>query len=350
MKRILAMALAILMIGAAAWAMPIQLSEGSVATTARTLEGEDYTLNTDAFQLMGTDEAGDYLIYADNQVLKVSGSAIRTVLNALEVVLPSEDSLQTLSRGSRGEDVIALQEALKALGYLSGSADGDFGGMTERAISEVQASLEMEETGTADPIFQMLVRSMADTPFELTRPADPEAEYEAIAGKTGANLGNILELGLALDYDDISGTGRLENGAIVTYEVPTEMEVDKRTFTLEFALAVNQSGSGMMSITPVLDVRCVGSQRPTVQKVILKSGDERHTVAIDELKTSLSGLDAVEEGSALLDNETAMMLSKVQENGELKMRIICKYDEYDVIVEEDKLPRIAAVGEAALGL
>jgi peptidoglycan hydrolase-like protein with peptidoglycan-binding domain len=47
---------------------------------------------------------------------------------------------RTLSRGTSGEDVRALQNALMKLGYSVGSAgaDGDFGGMTERAVIEFQ--------------------------------------------------------------------------------------------------------------------------------------------------------------------------------------------------------------------
>ena len=41
---------------------------------------------------------------------------------------------QTLQKGSKGDDVKALQQRLIQLNYLSGTADGDFGGKTASAV------------------------------------------------------------------------------------------------------------------------------------------------------------------------------------------------------------------------
>lgn len=57
---------------------------------------------------------------------------------------------KTLENGSRGEDVKALQQQLKDMGFLSGGVDGDYGSGTTRAVSAFQASVGMEETGIAD--------------------------------------------------------------------------------------------------------------------------------------------------------------------------------------------------------
>ena len=65
-----------------------------------------------------------------------------------EVVLP------TLRRGSKGDDVTKLQQALIDGGWLDCRADGDFGKKTEAAVREAQAALGMEVTGIADDAFQ----------------------------------------------------------------------------------------------------------------------------------------------------------------------------------------------------
>ncbi len=60
----------------------------------------------------------------------------------------------TLTRGSTGEEVRALQKRLIALGYLTGKADGDFGKATENAIKLFQKSIGYNENGTATEAVQ----------------------------------------------------------------------------------------------------------------------------------------------------------------------------------------------------
>ena len=43
-----------------------------------------------------------------------------------------------LARGSKGDKVLALQQALIIEGYLNGKADGDFGKKTEDAVKAFQ--------------------------------------------------------------------------------------------------------------------------------------------------------------------------------------------------------------------
>ena len=59
-----------------------------------------------------------------------------------------------LEISSRGDDVKALQQKLIDLGYLTGSADGAFGAMTQQAVMAAQAAFGMEQTGVADNAFQ----------------------------------------------------------------------------------------------------------------------------------------------------------------------------------------------------
>jgi peptidoglycan hydrolase-like protein with peptidoglycan-binding domain len=57
---------------------------------------------------------------------------------------------RNLSRGSRGEDVRAVQQALKSRGFLYGNADGVFGRMTEIAVLNFQSQNNMDATGIVD--------------------------------------------------------------------------------------------------------------------------------------------------------------------------------------------------------
>lgn len=62
----------------------------------------------------------------------------------------SSEKAMTMQKGSKGEDVKRLQQALIDQGYLSGSADGQFGKMTDAAVKAAQEAFGLEPTGIAD--------------------------------------------------------------------------------------------------------------------------------------------------------------------------------------------------------
>lgn len=57
---------------------------------------------------------------------------------------------ETLQQGSRGDAVKKLQLRLIELNYLSGTADGVFGGMTKSAVERFQKAASLQVTGVAD--------------------------------------------------------------------------------------------------------------------------------------------------------------------------------------------------------
>ena len=77
----------------------------------------------------------------------------------------SPDSYDTLSRSNRYKAaVVPLQRRLKALGYLSGSADGYFGSNTYRAVRNFQSRNGLSVTGVADSGTQQLLYSSSARP------------------------------------------------------------------------------------------------------------------------------------------------------------------------------------------
>ena len=66
----------------------------------------------------------------------------------------------TLMRGDINEDVRAMQQALIDMGYLTGAADGNFGRMTEAAVSAYQTAMGIRATGIADDTTLRLILSL----------------------------------------------------------------------------------------------------------------------------------------------------------------------------------------------
>lgn len=348
-------ALAIAAMGMSASAMPVSFEGGALTATAQRVADESAVdVSAEAFQLLGLDEDGMFLIFANGQFLRVGPEAVQDVVNAIgaEAVegLPRRGQFQPLNRGSRGDDVAALQQNLITLGYLSGGADGSFGGQSERAVTAFQNAMGLEENGVADELLQMLVASMTQSAVSVVSKAAVEDTFAVITGKTDANLSRAIELGMRVDYDDIAGVGLIDHGAVVEYSVPAASDIDQRTFTLDFGLGIRQAEDGAVAVTPVVALSCLGVQRPMMQEIILKSGDERHTFAIESLQSSLSGVRTVEKSTVELTPAAVEMLANASEEGELKIRLGCKYDAYDITVSPESLQKISEVGEAALAL
>ncbi len=87
-------------------------------------------------------------------------------------------ALADMQKGSKGDDVKELQQRLIDLGYLTGTADGDFGGKTETALKAFQAANGLEETGIATDADTAAL--YADTAIDSQgNPAAPAAEEPA---------------------------------------------------------------------------------------------------------------------------------------------------------------------------
>ena len=102
---------------------------------------------------------------------------------------PIEEGYQALQKGSKGDDVKALQQRLIELNYLSGSADGDYGGKTASAVELFQSTAGLTATGIAD----------ADTQTALFANDAPKAkvyqtlDYKAMSRDPDTYEGNLYK-------------------------------------------------------------------------------------------------------------------------------------------------------------
>jgi hypothetical protein len=90
--------------------------------------------------LKSLDETGGKLLFA-------RGDVAATVSRLPSTIKTSP----TLRLGAKGKDVIALQELLRDFGVFSGSIDGDFGPMTEKAVMAAQGKLKLTADGIVGP-------------------------------------------------------------------------------------------------------------------------------------------------------------------------------------------------------
>ncbi|MBQ8160511.1 MAG: D-alanyl-D-alanine carboxypeptidase family protein [Clostridia bacterium] len=104
-----------------------------------------------------------------------------------------------LRTGSKGDEVIRLQERLRELGYLKGSVDGQFGSETQRALTEFQRENGLQADGVAgSATFALIYSSQAKsapenavaeetvTPVMTEKPVEtPEPTEEPRAARPG---------------------------------------------------------------------------------------------------------------------------------------------------------------------
>ncbi len=117
----------------------------------------------------------------------------------------SDASSATLKNGSTGAEVKKLQQRLKELGYLKGSADGDFGDATEAAVRAFQAQNGLTVDGKAGPatIAKLNSSSAKKAPTTTTtntpRPTNtPFTSYKN--GDTGAEIRKMQQRLKELGY------------------------------------------------------------------------------------------------------------------------------------------------------
>ncbi len=82
--------------------------------------------------------------------VSISGYGADRILGFRRLTSASSTSLppSPLRKGSKGANVVKIQDALKTLGFNPGTSDGDFGPRTKAALEQLQAtSLDLSVTG-----------------------------------------------------------------------------------------------------------------------------------------------------------------------------------------------------------
>ncbi len=328
-------------------AQPLVFEGGAPEITVTDASGERVVLQEDTLQLLGRDEEGNYLLFARGGYYTADAGALEDVLYGAdtgELTTPKDYSL--LSKPSQNGRVLALQKALDQLGYLEGTVDGDFGNRTENALYAFQADQELEQTGQADPLLQMLIFSVIGEPLAIV-PPDPALPYAAIADRVDVDMEPIYQGRFSFEYDDMAGVGLISAGAPVEYDASGESDLEKYQFTLRFGLYVREGEDGRVTIQPAALIDCLCVRRPMMSEVIVKSGDNRAALPVTELTSSLSGPRSVEHGLILLSPEAAAALSGAEEAGELKVRVTGEYRSFDIDIPLDALSGISRVAHVA---
>ena len=104
---------------------------------------------------------------------------------------PTEGGVFNLRRGSKGSEVTKLQQALNALGYDCGTADGIFGAKTEAAVRNFQRDHSLTVDGIAGKATQAALYAAEDTPqptYTVTLRNVPQADAVQLTARYGGEM------------------------------------------------------------------------------------------------------------------------------------------------------------------
>ncbi len=134
---------------------------------------------------------------ATTEVPTITVAGVPVVVTATPVPQPTitpNTSYKNLSQGDRGDNVKKVQERLIELGYLTGKADGAYGGQTRRAVLRFQYYNGLNQDGVAGRATQTILFESEDvvpypgtatpTPAPAESPDEEPPTLEEVAAAT----------------------------------------------------------------------------------------------------------------------------------------------------------------------
>lgn len=162
------------------------------------------------------------MLFQQASGMNPSGIADEETLKAIysdsAVVKPGEVAGNTLEIGSKGDEVKAIQDALKAKGYLTGASDGNFGSATASALKGFQRANGLPVTGVADDATRAAL--LDENSVAMTESTGATASlYETLKkGDQGTSVKTLQEKLKALGYLTGAADGRYGAGTVKAVE------------------------------------------------------------------------------------------------------------------------------------
>ncbi|MDO5022040.1 MAG: peptidoglycan-binding protein, partial [Eubacteriales bacterium] len=180
--------------------------------------------------------------------------------NVSQEKISSYSNYSSLSEGSSGDSVKALQEALKELGFHKGKVDGKFGAATKKSVLSFQEKNKLPVNGVADPECQYLLfevgalNSKGKKTQIKTLPINAEVLRPGDKGIPVENLQNRLK---ELGYYSGKIDGKYGNGttkAVKDFQRDNKLKVDgkagQKTQEVLYSNSVLSKGSTPAPVIP----------------------------------------------------------------------------------------------------
>lgn len=174
---------------------------------------------------------------ADGDTVSVGDRLYSVDLRPVVAAVGTVPAFRDLSQGDHGADVAQVQRFLIDLGYLDGSADGDFGPVTKQAVRAWQAKLGVEKDG--------IVRA-SDIVFAARLPARVRVADDVQVGKR-LSPGDVV---LSVLDGEPAFIATIPSGSTYDPSLPIEVTFgDETVQTVVASSQVDQSNNTMLTLT-----------------------------------------------------------------------------------------------------
>ena len=215
---------------------------------------------------------------------KVEKVKITPTPTPVPTLSPEEDAggYRILQKGDSGAEVVALQEALIELGFLKGTADGEFGAATEKAVIAFQQKNDYPATGIMDRDIQAFlysdtVKNAAGEKVNV-KTLSPAEDVSMRRGNKGSAVKALQQRLQELGYLKKAPSGTYDSdtiGAVRSFQKKNGIKADgtadaatRRAIYAVSAIPANATATPAVTATP--------TPTPTmaVPEGTLKSGDQ----------------------------------------------------------------------------
>ena len=225
----------------------------------------------------------DYIVLKEVKKVKVTPTP-----TPVPTLSPEEDAggYQILQKGASGSDVVALQEALIELGFLTGTADGKFGSGTEKAVIAFQQANDYPATGIMDANIQAFLYTGKPKNIKGEKTSiktlSPVEGVSMKKGNKGTAVTNLQKRLIELGYLKGTASGTYDSNtisAIRSFQKKNGLKSDG-TATAETQKALYSEAAVSASATATPKVKATPTPKPTVAvpEESLRSGDTGNDV------------------------------------------------------------------------
>lgn len=131
-----------------------------------------------------------------------------------------------LKNGMKGDDVKALQEALNALGYACGTADGEFGRNTKKGVKAFQKAMGLGVDGEYGPKSHAALLKAQQTQKKQVRVEGGKVNVRSMPDVQVGKVKYVVKKGDVLEVtgtDEKTGWYRLADGNYISYKYVKEI-------------------------------------------------------------------------------------------------------------------------------
>lgn len=156
----------------------------------------------------------------------------------------TDATVEILQKGSKGDEVVKLQNRLNELGYSVGTADGDFGNKTKTAVESFQKDHGLEVTGVVDEATYNAI-------FSAEVPAAEEAEESSGFSELTTFKGKMMDSVASQLTSATDLTTTSDNRAILAALLSLEFVTQQPDFTIDYTLPIYACKQGSIASVAV---------------------------------------------------------------------------------------------------